>query len=411
MTKEPPCCRRSAPSSTISPVALVRRSCCGKDPRRLNVEGEFHGHAAERQVRHWEPQLERSREPKGAEITSAHPHRDVARCGASSAKSISSSRVFPSRLVQLKAGRATHRPATDRSAVGRIGSGETTLVRKRHPPSDGGQSTVGLPRPEYPGHTRRRAGVAGSRRRPRWPASPKHPSEQHKTEPRVPNGSLRATRIGKGPAGARKSIGPRGDRPRGRRISRSLFLPVEVIEHTRASGSWTKSHTRESRCPDRSGAHAGTGWHGLIQQGAPPDAPPRSPMSHPPLAGAGLDRRGPGARMASRWRIGETKRSLVPGPLPCNPCPCRGRGVARSVLGESSCDSATESPRLHSLGSFSSSPSSCRSALSRRGSSRAFGLTETASLMLASHPSSVILDQCAVDDNPPGYFLALARLR
>jgi hypothetical protein len=32
---------------------------------------------------------------------------------------------------------------------------------------------------------------------------------------------------------------------------------------------------------------------------------------------------------------------------------------------------------------------------------------ETASLMLASHPVSVILDQCAVDTNPPGYFLAL----
>ncbi len=45
--------------------------------------------------------------------------------------------------------------------------------------------------------------------------------------------------------------------------------------------------------------------------------------------------------------------------------------------------------------------------LSRAAIEQSLWIDETASLMLASHPSSVILDQCAVDDNPPGYFLAL----
>jgi hypothetical protein len=45
--------------------------------------------------------------------------------------------------------------------------------------------------------------------------------------------------------------------------------------------------------------------------------------------------------------------------------------------------------------------------LSRAAVEQSLWLDETASFMLASHPLSVILDQCAVDTNPPGYFLAL----
>jgi len=43
----------------------------------------------------------------------------------------------------------------------------------------------------------------------------------------------------------------------------------------------------------------------------------------------------------------------------------------------------------------------------RAGIETSLWIDETASFMLASHPVSVILDQCAVDTNPPGYFLAL----
>jgi hypothetical protein len=43
----------------------------------------------------------------------------------------------------------------------------------------------------------------------------------------------------------------------------------------------------------------------------------------------------------------------------------------------------------------------------RAGIEQSLWIDETASLMLASHPVSVILDQCAVDTNPPGYFFAL----
>jgi hypothetical protein len=45
--------------------------------------------------------------------------------------------------------------------------------------------------------------------------------------------------------------------------------------------------------------------------------------------------------------------------------------------------------------------------LSRAAVEQSLWLDETASLMLASHPLSVILDQSAIDTNPPGYFLAL----
>jgi hypothetical protein len=45
--------------------------------------------------------------------------------------------------------------------------------------------------------------------------------------------------------------------------------------------------------------------------------------------------------------------------------------------------------------------------LLRAGAEQSLWIDETASLMLASHPVAVILDQCAVDTNPPGYFLAL----
>ena len=44
--------------------------------------------------------------------------------------------------------------------------------------------------------------------------------------------------------------------------------------------------------------------------------------------------------------------------------------------------------------------------LARAGAEQSLWIDETASFMLASHPFSVILDQCAVDTNPPGYFFA-----
>jgi hypothetical protein len=43
----------------------------------------------------------------------------------------------------------------------------------------------------------------------------------------------------------------------------------------------------------------------------------------------------------------------------------------------------------------------------RAGIEASLWIDETASFMLASHPVSTILDQCAADTNPPGYFLAL----